>query len=166
MDLFWRVINGEENPPVIETQVHLLKKKKKKSVSAHSWLWNTYYLPIMTHELSPELGGRRCQFRDIHPALPKPLPRWPAQSLQEGACHAPCLAWPSLQTAFTWLSTEHLSLCHSYWSEKGEIALEIRQHLPCGVECSHTICALEVSCARPRFQKSFDRLTVNLSCLL
>lgn len=86
----------------------------------------------------------------------------------EGAYPTWCLSQPSLQTAFTRLSTEqHLSLLLLFnLSEKGEIPLKIRQHVPCGVKSSHTICALVVSCTRLGFQKSFAGLTVNLSCLL
>ena len=156
-------INEEENPPVTERNTSTFTVKKE-SVSAHSWLWNTCYLPILTPKLSHELGGRKYQVKDPHSARPKPLPQGAAQSLQEGACPAWCLAQPSLQTAFTGLSTEqYLSLLLLFnLSEKGGIPLKIRQHVPRGVKNFHTICALVVSFTRPGFQNSFAGLTVNL----
>lgn len=50
------------------------------------------------------------------------------------------------------------------WSERQEMPLEMKRHVPCEARVL-TTCSLEVSCTRTRFQKSFCRLTVNFWCL-
>lgn len=162
MDLFWRAINEKKKLLLSqrETQVHLLKKKRKEKS------WCSQLAHLLWHELSHELGGRRCWVRDPRPVFSEPLLQWPAKSLQADRCSPPRRLGQngvlSLQTDFTCLSAEpHRSLCYSLnVSKRGDMPLEI-ECVPCGVESSHTVCSLQVSFVRSGFYKVFDRLTVS-----
>lgn len=130
-------------------------------------IMSKFMLLIMTHELSHELVAGDARLETFILYFLSLYHNDLAQSSQKGVCCAP--SGTGLEGSAFFSNSFHLIECRtalasllllSNLSEGRNNHLRLNKHMLYEVKSSLTLCSLEISCTRTRFQKSFDRLTV------